>query len=67
MVTLLNEPTIVEVHINGDDILQSALLLCRTPRSTRQSLDVVTQHRERMVDGKQRIPSRTFQFTLPRQ
>ena len=67
MVTQLNEPTIVEVHINGDDILQSALLLCRTPRSTSQSLDIIPKHRQRMVDGEQRIPSRTFQFTLPRE
>ena len=67
MMTQLNEPTIVEVRINGDDILQSALLLCRTPRSASQSLDIVAQHRERMVDGKQGIPSRTFQFALPRQ
>ena len=57
----------MEVHIDGNDILQGALLLRCTPRSTRQSLDVVTQHRQRMVDGEQRIPPHTFQLTLPRQ
>ena len=57
----------MEVHIDGNDILQGTLPFRRTPCTTRQSLDVVTQHRERMVDGEQGIPSRTFQLTLPRQ
>ena len=57
----------MKVHIDGDDVLQGILPFRRTPCSTRQSLDVVTQHRERMVDGEQRIPPRTFQFTLPRE
>ena len=57
----------MKVNIDGDDILQSTLPFRRTPRSARQSLDIVAKHRKRMVDGEQGIPSRTFQFTLPRQ
>ena len=67
MVTQLNEPTIVEVNIDGDDILQSTLQFRRAPGSARQTLDVVPKHRKRMVDGEQGIPARTFQFALPRQ
>ena len=65
MVTQLNEPTIVEVNIDGDDILQSARQFRRTPCSACQSLDIIPKHRKRMVDGEQGIPPGTFQLTLP--
>ena len=67
MLYLSCESGIVEVNIDGDNIHQGALQFRGTPCTTSQSLDVVPKHRQRMVDGEQRIPSRTFQLTLPRQ
>ena len=42
----------MEVHINGGNICQGAWPFRGTPCTTSQSLDVVPQHRQGMVDGK---------------
>ena len=49
---LSDQSAIVEVNIDGDNIRQDAWPFGGAPCTTSQSLDVVPQHGQRMIDDK---------------
>ena len=61
---LLNQRGVVVVHVDGDDVVQCADLFRGTPRSSSQPFNIVSHHRQGVIDAEQWIVSNTFKLTL---